>query len=220
MIRQDSPDAMQTRSGQARKKRGDGGERRDEILVAARALFARDGADRTTMRSVADAVGISAAAVYGYFPDKTSLYDATAEAAFQELGRRFAAAAATEDPVARLRAMMLAYVRFGEEHADAYAIAFSPSIDHRPGPTAAQTGGFAKQAGGQTFDAFHSAVADVPGLGGPDSSERLARVIWAAGHGLVVLRRSKADALPDPIELYVDSLFQMIMAHALVERDV
>jgi AcrR family transcriptional regulator len=206
---------MQTRSGQARKKRGDGGDRREEILVAARALFAQDGADRTTMRAVADAVGISAAAVYGYFPDKTSLYDATAEAAFLELGRRFAEAATNHDPVARLHAMMRAYVRFGAEHADAYAIAFSPSIKHRPGPQAAETADFAKQAGSQSFDAFHRAVAEVPGLCTPADSERLARVIWAAGHGLVVLSRSKADALPDPIDAYVETLFQMIMARAV-----
>ncbi len=209
---------MQTRSGQSRKRRGDGSERRAEIIGAARTLFAQDGADRTTMRAVADAVGISAAAVYGYFPDKTALYDATAVEAFQELGRRFEAAAAVADPVDRLRAMMLAYIKFGADHADAYAIAFSPSIAHRSGPQTAQTGTFAKQAGDQAFEAFHRAVAEVPGLCTPQESVRLARVIWAAGHGLVVLSRSKADALPDPVEAYVETLFQTIMARAAVKQ--
>ncbi len=217
MTKQINTHQMQTRSGQARKKRGDGGERRDEIIAAARKLFAKEGADRTTMRSVADSVGISAAAVYGYFPDKTALYDAAAEVAFQELGRHFALAAKTSDPVARLHAMMLSYVRFGEAHPDAYTIAFSPSIEHVTGLIAVPNDGLAKEVGAQTFDAFHRAVTEVPGLTSVDDSERLARVIWAAGHGLVVLSRSKSDALPDPIELYVDTLFQMIMARAALE---
>jgi AcrR family transcriptional regulator len=59
-----------------------------------------------------------------------------------------------------------------------------------------------------------AAIADVPGLCRPEASERLARVIWAAGHGLVVLTRSKAEALPDPMKSYVETLFQMIMAQA------
>jgi AcrR family transcriptional regulator len=205
---------VQTRSGQARKRRGDGDQRRDEILEAARALFAKNGADRTTMRAVADAVGISATAVYSYFPDKTALYDAVAQAAFVELGQRFTAAAETPDPIARLQAMMRAYVRFGHDHADAYAIAFSPSLHSRPGPTSDSSEDFAKEAGEQAFEAFHRAVSDVPGLVDPQSnSEHLSRVIWAAGHGLVVLSRSKAEALPAPIEIYADALF-----HALLRK--
>jgi AcrR family transcriptional regulator len=203
---------MQTRSGQARKKRGEGDERRSEILDAARVLFTQNGADRTTMRAVADAVGISAAAVYGYFPDKTALYDAVAQVAFAELGRRFAAAAETPDPVARLQAMMRAYVRFGHDHADAYAIAFSPSIHSRPGPALSQSEDFARLAGEQAFAAFHRAVQDVPGLIDPqDKTEHLSRVIWATGHGLVVLSRSKGEALPEPIEVYADALFDALL---------
>jgi Tetracyclin repressor-like, C-terminal domain len=125
---------------------------------------------------------------------------------------RFAAAAETPDPVARLQAMMRAYVRFGHDHADAYAIAFSPSIHSRPGPALSQSEDFARLAGEQAFAAFHRAVQDVPGLIDPqDKTEHLSRVIWATGHGLVVLSRSKGEALPEPIEVYADALFDALL---------
>ena len=192
--------------------RGDGQVRREEILDAARLLFARVGADKTTMRGVAESVGISAAAVYGYFPDKTALYDAVAEAAFKQLGARFSAASNAADPVDRLNAMMLAYVWFGHQHPDAYAIAFTPTIDLQSGPAKEPSSSLAKQAGEQVFQAFHRAISDIPGLVKPgDKTDRLSRVIWATGHGLVVLSRSKADALPEPIENYVAALLELLL---------
>lgn len=53
--------------------------RRRQILDAAMALFARQGFAATSMQQITAASGMSAGAVYHYFPTKQSLVDATGE---------------------------------------------------------------------------------------------------------------------------------------------
>lgn len=52
---------------------------RADILAAARARFAADGYDRTTMRAVAADVGVDPALVFRYFGSKQDLFAAAAE---------------------------------------------------------------------------------------------------------------------------------------------
>ncbi|HEX2314963.1 MAG TPA: helix-turn-helix domain-containing protein, partial [Thermomonospora sp.] len=47
--------------------------RRQEIVEAACRVFARQGVDRTTIREVQREAGLSAGAVYSYFPSKEAL---------------------------------------------------------------------------------------------------------------------------------------------------
>lgn len=47
---------------------------RARIIECARESFARDGFDGTTNKQIADAVGISTAALYHYFPSKAEMY--------------------------------------------------------------------------------------------------------------------------------------------------
>jgi len=54
-------------------------ERRAEILDAAIALADAEGLAALTMRAVGQRVGVTAMALYGYFPDKDSLLDAMAD---------------------------------------------------------------------------------------------------------------------------------------------
>ena len=49
------------------------------ILPAARKLFAELGYTKTTFKEVGKAVGMTHAALYGYFPSKAGLYQATCE---------------------------------------------------------------------------------------------------------------------------------------------
>ena len=48
-------------------------QRKDEILAAARTVFIRNGFERATMQEIADEVGLSAGAIYRYFPSKAAL---------------------------------------------------------------------------------------------------------------------------------------------------
>lgn len=54
-------------------------ERRAEILDAAIALADAEGLAAVTLRAVGQRVGVTAMALYGYFPDKDSLLDAIAD---------------------------------------------------------------------------------------------------------------------------------------------
>jgi AcrR family transcriptional regulator len=60
-------------------------ERRAEILDAAIALADAEGLAAVTLRGVAQRVGVTAMALYGYFPDKDSLLDAMADRVIGEV---------------------------------------------------------------------------------------------------------------------------------------
>ena len=66
----------------------------EKILAAARNLLDTEGDEAVTMRRVADAVGITAMAIYRHFPDRAGLLNAVADQGFEELaailsGKRF-----------------------------------------------------------------------------------------------------------------------------------
>ena len=65
-----------------RKRRGEGHTRRDEILIAAKELFLREGYEATTIRRIADVVGVSAPALYLYFKDKEAIMLALCDQTF------------------------------------------------------------------------------------------------------------------------------------------
>jgi AcrR family transcriptional regulator len=57
-----------------RPSQGDAAETRQRILDEARRAFTTRGYDNTTNREIADGAGITAAAIYHYFPSKVDLY--------------------------------------------------------------------------------------------------------------------------------------------------
>jgi len=70
---------MTRRTASAPRKLGrptdvDSAETRTRLLDAARAAFAARGYDATTNRAIAEAAGITAGAIYHYYPSKTDLY--------------------------------------------------------------------------------------------------------------------------------------------------
>lgn len=62
--------------------------RRSAIMAAAEELFARRGYDATRLHDVAEMLGITGAALFYYFKDKDSLYDAVMENAFSSFTER------------------------------------------------------------------------------------------------------------------------------------
>ena len=62
----------------------------DKIAAAARALLDREGAEAVTMRRVADAVRITAMAIYRHYRDRDALLNALADRGFEELARALA----------------------------------------------------------------------------------------------------------------------------------
>ena len=108
-----------------RKRRGQGHTRREEILQAAKELFLEQGYDSTTIRKIADRVGISAPALYLYFKDKEALLLALCDQTFSHLIEAVGEIEKTvADPLERVRRFGEAYVRFGLSHPDEYRLIF------------------------------------------------------------------------------------------------
>ena len=68
-------------------KKGRRESARDQILAAARELFAEKGYRDTTVREIARKAGANGAAVNYYFRSKDALYEAVFDEAFETLGR-------------------------------------------------------------------------------------------------------------------------------------
>ena len=108
-----------------RKRRGEGHTRREEILQAAKELFLEQGYDSTTIRRIADRVGISAPALYLYFKDKEALMLALCDQTFGHLIEAIGEIEKTvDDPLERVRRFGEAYARFGLTHPDEYRLVF------------------------------------------------------------------------------------------------
>lgn len=108
-----------------RKKRGEGHTRRDEILLAAKKLFLKEGYEATTIRRIADEVGVSAPALYLYFKDKEAIMLALCDQTFGFLIERMGEIDQEKlSPIERLRHCGEAYVRFALEHPQEYWLTF------------------------------------------------------------------------------------------------
>jgi AcrR family transcriptional regulator len=112
------------------------GDTREEILLAARELFAQNGFDRTTLRAVASRAGVDPALIGHYFANKDGLLraslalpldpavllaglDADRENAGPELARR---ALTLWDSSPEVRARMVAILRTAVSHEHAAAL--------------------------------------------------------------------------------------------------
>jgi AcrR family transcriptional regulator len=117
--------AFSTAATGGRKKRGEGHTRREEILQAAKELFLEQGYDSTTIRKIADRVGVSAPALYLYFQDKEQMMLALCD---QTFGYLIESIGEIEKNVSdlreRIRQFGEAYLRFGLKHPDEYRLIF------------------------------------------------------------------------------------------------
>ena len=99
-------------------------ETQRKILDAARRLFAVEGYEAVTMRRISDACEYTPAALYNHFPDKAALLRQLCRLDFLALAERFSQVAAITDPLDRLAATGMEYVRFGLEHPNHYRMMF------------------------------------------------------------------------------------------------
>src|SRR5580704_2882786 len=104
-----------------RKRRGEGHTRRDEILAAAKELFLEEGFAATTIRKIADRVGVSAPALYLYFADKDAIMLALCDPTFAFLIEEMARIESKAlKPLDQLRQCGRAYIHFGLKHPREY----------------------------------------------------------------------------------------------------
>jgi AcrR family transcriptional regulator len=210
----DSPTALPA-PPRRRKPRGQGHERRPEILAAAKAMFLADGFQAFTTRKLAARVGLSQTGLYVYFKNKEELLDAVCRQSFAVLLDAFhAAASETPDGVSRLRALGLAYIQFGLTHPDEYRLTFleGPGLQ-KMAPEASNDDGAQHQGiGNQVFQIIRGEFERLSDAGVLQDQDLTIAThsVWFALHGLVstfIARPSYLRADPDAlIDGLLDSL--------------
>jgi AcrR family transcriptional regulator len=172
-----------------RKPKGEGHERRAEILAAAERIFVEHGYEGATIRKIADEVGLSSTALYMHFPDKGAILQEISRQAFETLraanDRAMAQSGPAED---RLRRMMRAYVEFGFDNPNAYRLVYmTRPAELQEGPQSS-----ARELGTELFRSFERVVEELEAAGRLRVDARTAaQALWAGGHGVVSLMISK-----------------------------
>lgn len=170
-----------------RKAKGQGAERRQEILDAALALYAARGIHAVSTRDIAAAAGISQPALYAYFPSRDEITAVLCEEAFFQLRARVETATdglvPSRDSFKRLCRV---YIDFGLEQPDAYRVAFMIE-KARAGLDDANERAMA--AGLEAFGSFRAQVARfiAAGMTRPGDEPLLTQSLWAGLHGLASL---------------------------------
>lgn len=187
---------LSTASVGTRKRRGEGHTRREEILMAAGELFLRDGYEATTIRRIADAVGVSAPALYLYFKDKDAIMLALCDQTFRSLNEVMDGMEKQQlAPIERLRTCGSAYIRFALEHPRQYWLTFMSGntpevIKKRGGHKADTTGLDPEEPGAQGAIAFSRLMGifreiESSGLALNYPVDTAAELVWMCMHGLV-----------------------------------
>lgn len=97
----------------------------EHILSAARAIFEAEGAEAVSMRRVADAVGITAMAIYRHFPNRDALLKRIYDDNFSEIARHWEARSHNEGVIKRLIALQELYLDYALAHPYLFDHAFS-----------------------------------------------------------------------------------------------
>lgn len=99
------------------------GDRRETILGTAAALFARKGVAATTVRQIADEVGILSGSLYHHFDSKEAMVDEIISSFLRDLEERYAKVLAQEvNARARLHDLIVASLEVVEAHPHAAEI--------------------------------------------------------------------------------------------------
>ena len=98
-------------------------DRRDVILERAADLFAKQGVAATTVREIAEAVGILSGSLYHHFASKDEIVDAIVSSFMDDLVSRYdAVLAADTDPAGRLIGLVKASIATSANHPHATEI--------------------------------------------------------------------------------------------------
>lgn len=158
-------------------------EVRARILKEATRIIASRGYDALSMRTLASAVGLTAGALYRYFPSKQDVLAAQSLAAVVHMtGRLQAIAVSGLAPLEAVFAMMVEYCRFGAEDRDRFRVLFMDAgANEQP---IVLTGEIAA-----AFSIAQHQVQLCIELGQlkSRSAEAATQIIWACAHGLISL---------------------------------
>jgi len=169
---------------------------RQEILDAARELFAKEGYESLSMRKIAEKIEYSPTTIYLYFHDKRELIEEICNQTFALLLKKLQKVRAGKgDPVEKLKAGLTAYVEFGLKHRDQYRVAFMTPVE----PSAeAKIKDITEGQGWQTFQCLIDAVTECVQAGRFRETDVMAvsQALWSVVHGLTSLAITHCHYFP------------------------
>jgi AcrR family transcriptional regulator len=185
-----------------------------QLVDEAARLLVEQGPGGLSLRKLAASVGVSTMPVYTLFGDKRGLLSAMHREGFRRLGEVLGAVPQTDDPVADLNALGVAYRRAALASPHLYGLMFGRVVpEFQPDEEE-------RAAADATYRPLVDAVArclQTGALSGalvgalvghaPDAADRIALHLWSVAHGMVNLELNRQ--LPDvgePEELYAEAL--------------
>ena len=157
------------------------------LVQAAIELLEENGRAELSLRAAARRAGVSTAAPYRHFPDRTALLSAVAAVGYTDLARDLAAACPEPQTVDDLATIAYAYVEFALRRPGLFRVLFAEGCD----PTSPDR----VAAVAAIHDYLGSIVARVLPS---DTPEPLALASWALVHGLAFLHLDgKLDSSDD-----------------------
>ena len=177
------------------------GDLRSALLEAASRLLEEQGAAALSLRAVAKLAGVSHAAPYRHFRDRTALLEAIAIEGFEELGSavRETCSRYEGDPRRRLMEGGVAYVQQLVRHPERANLMFGGILDWQGSSEAL------RRAAESSFETFLEQVkaGQKAGIFQPAPTREIVLSIWSALHGLAMLqigRQLGAVELGDDLE--------------------
>ena len=161
------------------------GDLRAALLEEAAQMVAEEGVTSVTMRALGTRLGVSRAAPYRHFADKTALLVAVAATGFERLRDRLQAidAVGPGSNVERLRRLGEEYVRFAVENPAHYRLMYGKEALSR------QAQPELREAANALFEQLVDVIRahQRPGELKQQDPRQLAYVAWSAVHGLASL---------------------------------
>ncbi|GAA2324990.1 TetR/AcrR family transcriptional regulator [Nonomuraea roseoviolacea subsp. roseoviolacea] len=157
---------------------------KDRLIESATEMFATHPRESITIRALAAAAGTATAAVYSLFGGKDGLIAEVRNRAVAGLSQELSAAPTSDDPLADLYALAVAYRRWGREHRHLYTVLFGGVQSFDPSGEVGTADPVRPLI--EAIDRARSASA----LSGDATS--IALSLWVTLHGLVTLELAGA----------------------------
>ncbi len=168
---------------------------REDCVREAISIIEEQGLEELSLREVARRLGVSHQAPYRHYPSRDALLAEVVSRAFRAFAQYLDARPKTGDPVADLRTMGEAYLRYAVAHPLRYRLMFAtPLPDPKAHPNMMRDAQHAFLMLSEGIAAMRGAVEDAPLLD--------AMFVWSTLHGYAsVLQTQIMEHLPIPKKL-------------------
>jgi AcrR family transcriptional regulator len=178
---------------------------RPALIDAAARLIAAEGPPALTLRRVAEEVGTSTMAIYTHFGGMAELRRAIRREGFARLAAQLAGVPETDDAVADVALLGLAYYLNAVRDPDLYRVAFMEQ------PLDADDATVGSEAFGRLVEGFERCIAS----GRFDAAEAsaLANEFWALGHGVITLQLAQLISAEEAIRCLDGAVLKLFTAN-------